>query len=184
MIDLKFYWPRLEERVRKNQERIEMFIAAQMQTNRALLFDHSGDYNGHKPWAPLKFRNGKPLLLRGTLRKSIGPQNDGKRPGRGENSIVETSNGIVKIGTSLAYASIHNQGGKIVAKQAKALKIPIPGGKGATDVAKSIRKNEGSFIFRKSVQIPKRNFDEITDQDRVEFNEAMKAVLKEVIRGK
>jgi phage gpG-like protein len=180
----KFKFPALDARLRKNKDRIYQFIAAQMQTNRALLFDAAGNYNGHKPWAPLKFRSGKPLSARGTLRKSIGPSNMGDKPKMGSNSIVEYKSGIVKIGTNLAYAAIHNNGGVVRAKKAKALKIPLPSGAKATDASKGLRKSEGNFIFRKSVTIPQRNFDEITPQDRQEFNEALGAVLKEVLSGK
>lgn len=167
VLEVKFKFPRLDERLKKNRKRIEQFIAAAMQTNRALLFDQSGEYNGHEKWAPLKFRTGKPLLLRGNLRRSIAPQNDGVRPKQGDNGIVEFRNGIVKIGTKVKYASIQDQGGIVRAKNAKALKIPL----------------EKGFIFRKSVEIPARNFSSITPEDRQEFNDAMKAVLVEVLSG-
>lgn len=177
MIDIKFQFPDLIGKLKKNKERIELFIAAQMQTNRAMLFEHSGEYNGHPKWAPLKFRNGKPLLLRGTLRKSIAPPNDGKRPVHGPNGIVEYKSGKVKIGTKLAYASIQNNGGVVKAKNAKALKIPMPKGEKGTDASKA----QGKFMFRKSVNIPARNFNEVNQQDKQEFREALKNVLVEIL---
>lgn len=168
VLSVKFKFPRLEERIKKNHHRIEQFIAAAMQTNRALLFEHEGEYSGHKKWAPLKMRTGKILSKRGTLRKSIGPPNDGNRPVQSDNGIVEFKSGIVKIGTRLAYASMQNEGAVIVAKNAKALKIPLEGGK--------------NFIFRKKVTVPARNFDSITEEDREEFEMAMKAILVEVLK--
>jgi phage gpG-like protein len=167
MIVAKFKFPHLEDKIKKNRHRIEMFIAATMQTNRALLFDSEGAANGHKKWATLKFRTGKPLLLRGTLRKSIGPTNDGKRPKQGPNGIVEYANGVVKIGTSLAYAAPQNFGAVVSAKKAKALKIPL---------------GPGKYMFRKSVTIPARNFNSISPEDKQEFNEALAQVCAEVLR--
>jgi phage gpG-like protein len=181
-LTVKFKFPKLENRIKKNHKRIEQFVAAAMQTNRALLFEHSGEYSGHQKWAPLKFRNGKPLLLRGTLRKSIAPQNDGLTPKQGDNGIIEYRSGIVKIGTRLAYAAIQNNGGVIKAKNAKALKIPLPQGKMATKEGKAAAEKNGKFMFRKSVTIPARNFDSITPQDRDEFETALKAVLAEVLK--
>lgn len=165
-LTIKFKFPKLDERIKKNHHRIEQFIAASMQTNRALLFDHEGQYSGHKAWAPLKLRTGKILSKRGNLRRSIGPGNDGHRPVQSDNGIVEYKNGVVKIGTSLAYAKIQNDGGIIKAKKAKALKIPL---------------ENGGYIFRKKVEIPARNFSDITPEDRDEFEQSMKAILKEVL---
>lgn len=167
VLTIKFKFPKLDERIKKNRKRIQEFMAAAMQTNRALLFDHEGAYSGHKKWAPLKMRSGKILSKRGNLRKSIAPSNDGKHPTMSNNGIVQYKSGIVKIGTNIAYAAIQNNGGIIKAKNAKALKIPIEGGKG--------------YIFRKKVTIPARNFNEITPEDQVEFNEALKAILVEVL---
>lgn len=177
VLDIKYHFPDLAKKVKKNRRRIEEFMAATMQTNRALLFNHEGAYSGHKKWKPLKFRNGKPLMARGTLKKSIGPQNDGKRPRRGPNSIVEFQNGIVRVGTSLKYAGIHNRGGVVQARHAQALKIPMPSGAKATDEA----KEHGKVMFRKSVKIPKRNFSDITPEDKREFTEALVAVVSEVL---
>ncbi len=166
ILEVKFKFPKLDQRIKKNHKRIEQFLAAAMQTNRALLFDAEGEYSGHQKWAPLKLRTGKILSKRGNLRRSIGPSNDGVRPVQSDNGIIEYRNGLVKIGTKLAYAAIQNNGGIIKAKTAKALKIPLDNGK---------------FMFRKSVTIPERNFDSITQQDRQEFSESLKNILVEVL---
>jgi phage gpG-like protein len=168
VLKVKFNFPKLDIRLKKAHHRIEQFLAASMQTNRALLFDHEGAYSGHKKWAPLKLRSGKILSKRGNLRRSIGPPNDGVRPVQSDNGIIEYRNGIVKIGSNLAYASVQNDGAVIKAKSAKALKIPIEGSK--------------DFLFRKKVTIPARNFDSITPEDKEEFTQSLKAILVEVLQ--
>jgi phage virion morphogenesis protein len=49
-----------------------------------------------EPWAPLKYRQGKPLILSGRLRASI---------------TGEVQGSTVVLGTNLSYAAIHNYGG-------------------------------------------------------------------------
>lgn len=191
-------FPNWLERVKSARPAITMALAASMQTNRAMLFDESGSYNGHKAWKPLAFRKGKPLLDRGTLRKSMGPSNDGVRPGSGPNSILQVSGNVAKIGTKIAYASILNSGGRIVAKNAKALMIPIPQGSNLNDKAKKSLKGKMSrveyavdgkikkknVIFRKSVKIPARNFDSLTNQDREEFRDTITNMVAKVMNGR
>ena len=46
-------------------------LAAAMQTNRAMMFDQDGADNGKQAWAPLKWRRGRPLQKRGTLRNPL-----------------------------------------------------------------------------------------------------------------
>lgn len=196
-IDLNLEFPDLEDRLKRNLKKVYLFIASQMQANRGFLFDAEGAYNGHAPWAPLKFRRGMILSDRGTLRKSIAP-----RPARGvpgTDGIVRFSGERVTIGTSLAYAAMMNwgttklPGGVLRATKAKALKIPIPGGKGATDAAKSLRKGATTiknaqgksekFIFRKSVRIPARRFDEWSNADQTELEEALTGYIAKILRG-
>lgn len=197
MIDLELQFPDLPAKLKRNLPKVYLFIAAQMQANRAFLFDAEGAYNGHPKWAPLKFRKGMILSDRGTLRKSIAP-----RPARGvpgQDGIVRFAGEKVTIGTSLAYAALMNwgttrmPGGVLRATKAKALKIPIPGGKGATDAAKSLRKGATTiknaqgksekFIFRKSVRIPARRFDEWSNADQTELEEALTGYIAKILRG-
>jgi phage gpG-like protein len=166
-LEIKFKFPKLEEKIKKNRTRIEQAIAASMQTNRSLLFDSSGEYNGHKKWDKPKLRSGKPLMKTGTLKKSIGPGNTGEKPKQGPNGIVQYTNGIVKIGTKLKYAAIQNYGGLVKAKKAGALKIPT----------------EDGFIFRKKVKIPARNFTDITAADRQEFEDTIRNIISEVLKS-
>lgn len=134
MIDIKFTFPDMLGALQKNMEEINLFIAANMQTNRAMLFDAEGAYNGHEKWAPLKFRRGRILQDRGTLKKSMGPTNDGSHPVRTKDGILQMQGETVTIGTTLAYAQLMNDGtkklsgGVITPVRAKALKIPAPPG--------------------------------------------------------
>ena len=192
-IDFKF--PDWSEMVKLKTTDIMLSVAATLQTNRAMLFDQSGNYNGHRRWKDPLFRKGKPLLNRGNLRKSIGPSNDGRKPGKATGSIVQINGNVVTIGTSLPHARILNDGGKIVAKKAKALMIPVPGGKNATPAAKSVKPKKigikqidgkvrkQGVIFRKSVVIPARNFDSLTSQDLKEVENTIKGKVMEIIGG-
>lgn len=134
LVGIQFKFPNWEQKLKRAQEEINLFIAANMQTNRGMLFDAEGGRNGHKKWAPLVFRNGMILSKRGTLRKSLAPQNDGHRPGAGPDGVVRFSGATITIGTQLAYARIMNDGtaklpgGVIRAKNAQALKIPVEPG--------------------------------------------------------
>lgn len=138
-IDFKF--PDWFGRMKKAEKRIGLFIAANMQENRAELFQASGAFNGHKPWKKPLFRNGKPLMDRGTLKNSIGPSNASNEPITAPNGIIRIQWPKVTIGTNLGYAKINNEGGIIKAKNAQALAIPLPSGKKATAAAKSARKD-------------------------------------------
>lgn len=193
-LDIKFSFPGWKERILKNWDDIHLFIAAQMQFNRGMLFDNEGLYNGHDKWAELRFRSGQILSHRGTLRKSIapiggvvGPNAKGKP---GPNGIVRVAGNEVTIGSTLIYARMMNDGttkmpgGVLRPVKAKALKIPLPEGKQATDLAKELRKSgktlpiegrktPGRFIFRKSVKIPARPYDTWTKEDQDELTEAL-----------
>lgn len=131
LVGIQFKFPKWEQKLKRAHEEINLFLAADMQTNRGMLFDAEGGRNGHQKWAPLVFRNGMILAKRGTLRKSIAPKNDGRRPGAGPDGIVRFSGATITVGTSLFYARIMNDGtaklpgGVIRAKHAKALKIPV-----------------------------------------------------------
>jgi phage gpG-like protein len=118
-------------------------------------------------------RNGRPLQKTGTLRKSFAPpiSSPGK-PGREKGTVVRFEGVKVTIGTNLLYAGMMNDGttkmpgGKLVPVRAKALKIPLQGGK---------------FMFRRSVKIPARPMNEITQADMDEFSESVANHIAEIL---
>lgn len=129
--------------IRQRESDIYLLIAATLQTNRGMMFDT--DNAGRTPWAPLKLRDGQPLSKTGALRQSFAPRNDGVRPGYGEGTIVRIGDGVVTVGTTLAYAPIHNTGGVIRPVKSKFLWIPLPDGKAMsanapTEETKALRK--------------------------------------------
>lgn len=172
---MKWEFPNLKERLQKKVKNVLLGISASMQENRAQLFDSEGKFNGRPGWAPLKFRSGQILSKRGTLRKSIAPSS--KNGQAGPNGIVRFTQDSVMIGSNLFYAAMMNWGttklpnGKLVPKKAQALKIPT-GGKG---------KNK--FIFRKSVKIPARHFDDWNAADEKELNETLVNLIAGYLNG-
>lgn len=146
-----------------------------MQTNRAMMFEHDGADNDKPKWAPLVLRvGGRPLQKSGTLRKSLAPGNDGKKPGQELGSVVRTEGIRVMIGTTLLYAGMMNDGttkmpgGVLRPVRAKALKIPL---------------EDGTFMFRRSVKIPARQMNEITQKDADEFSESVAAHIAAILRS-
>lgn len=144
LVGLTWTFPKLGEKLRRAREEINVFIAAQMQFNRGMLFDKEGGYNGHKKWKPLILRAGMPLSARGTLRKSIAPMSANGRPG--PSGIVRFTAESITIGTTLLYARMMNDGtakmpgGVLRPVRAKALKIPVPQGVKAGPGAKAIQR--------------------------------------------
>lgn len=190
-VNIEFKFPDLEKRLKQHENEINLFLAATVQTNRGLLFDSEGSHNGRPGWAPLKLRRGQILSDRGVLRKSIAPYNADGKPG--PDGIVAIRPDAIVIGTTLLYARLMNDGtekmpgGKLVAKNAKALRIPLPAGANATKTAKGLSKSaksDGSgkkFIFRKSVRIPARPFDDWNQMDQEEVNEALVNKVAEIL---
>lgn len=181
--------PNFEAKLRAAMPELRLFVAANMQTNRAMLFDKSGSHNGHEAWPAPKFRSGQPLKLTGTLAKSIGPKvSDPNKPVQSKGGIVRIQGDLVTIGTNLIYAAMMNwgttklPGGKLVAKNAQALAIPIPPGKKATAAGKKARKEHGNTMFVKSVKIPERRFDEWTAEDERELKIALGNKIIEVLK--
>lgn len=172
--DFKMEFPNLHERLKRAMPEIKLFVAAQMQFNRGMLFMNSGAYNGHQKWAPLKLRSGQPLKDRGTLSQSLGPISNpkAKGPTRTAGGIVKLSGDTVSIGTNLHYAWLMNWGttkmpnGKLTAKKKQALKIPVDNG----------------FIFRKSVKIPARRFDNWTREDEKDIRDAIAMKVAQVMK--
>lgn len=96
-------------------------------------------------WAPLKYRRGRPLLDTGRLQGSITGQVTG-------NSVV--------IGTNLAYAALHNFGGR----------IQIPEMRAQRGRAFRFTTQTGEVIFRTRIRahtvlIPQREFLLLQEQD-------------------
>ena len=186
-VEIEFDMPQFGPKMRSRLREVYLFIAAQIQTNRGFLFDREGAYNGHKKWAPLKFRQGQILSKRGTLRKSIAPIPARGQPGN--DGIVRISGESISVGTKLFYARMMNDGttkmpgGVLKAVNAKALKIPLPPGKQATPAGKSARKQHGEFMFRKSVKIPARPFDDWTPSDQAELDEALTNKIAQVLNS-
>ena len=188
-ISIFMSFPDWERKLKRATREVNLFIAAMMQTDRGMLFDKEGAYNGHQKWAPLVFRSGMILSDTGTLRKSIAPHDPKGRPGPG--GIVKFNGDWITIGTEVAYAKLMNDGttflpgGVLRPVKAKALKIPIPYGKNATDAAQSIfthgNSKEDKFIFRKSVKIPPRPFNGWISGDADELSEALRNKLVEVL---
>lgn len=253
-VDFKFPdWPNW---LKHSEGELNLFQAAQIQTNRGLLFDAEGGRNGNARWPTLKFRAGQILSNRGALRKSLAPFNPRGQPG--PSGIVRFTENAITVGTKLMYARMMNDGttkmpgGVLRAKKAKALRIPLPAGENATQTAKDLRangsgqvtqemeqryqkaqdraikarirfqttgnpkamassiraeeavhsaytainkkrskpdliKNSGrggrGFIFVNSVRIPARRFDQWTQADQDELDNALKTKLVEILNG-
>ena len=195
MMKLSFKFPNLAEKLKRHQIDVMGVLAAAMQTNRAMMFDKDGADNGKDKWDPLVFRSGRPLQDRGTLRKSLSPRNNGIKPGYSSGSVVRYTTTEAVIGTDLLYARLLNDGtvnmpgGVLRPVNAQALKIPLPGGRNATPGAKALRKSsrklqsEG-FIFRKSVKIPARPMNTVTEQDRKEWAKTVSNYIAELLNGR
>ena len=179
-LKVKVQWPDWAGRLKKAEDRINRFIAADIQTNRGMMFDQEGAWNGHEKWAPLKYREGQILSLTGTLRKSISPSRNGKNAVgiAGPNGFVEQSGDLVKkttkVGTRLAYAAMMNwgtsglPGGVLVPKKADALRFKV----------------NGNWVFAKSVTIPARHFDEWNEEDAKELEVGLTNLVADILNGK
>lgn len=195
MIEFDFKFPDWAGKLKAREKELNLFIAAQMQFNRGMLFDKEGAHNGRNRWKDLVFRRGQILSKRGTLRKSIAPFNP--KGTAGPDGIVNFSGDVITVGTKLLYARLMNDGtskmpgGVLRPVRAKALKIPLPAGQNAKDSIKGAKnlkkigakklvweradgkKQSGNFIFRKFVRIPERPFDDWNDKDQEELDAAL-----------
>lgn len=208
LINIKFTMPDWESKIRSNLHGLLRFVAAQLQTQRALIFEHEGAYNGRGPWTPLKFRQGMILSKAGGrgLRGSIAPRNNGIEPASGPKTILEIGGETVTIGSSLIYANIMDKGGIIKPVRAKALKIPVPNdvvremvhteekhayvtGQKVPTRKKALKKAgilkiDGKFyIFRKKVIIPARPYLDFTPEDAQEIEVALSNRVAELMNG-
>jgi phage gpG-like protein len=178
LVAIDFRMPDYLERYRQHFRRILVGIASDIQTNRGLLFDAEGAYNGHNKWQNLasgknlkKAKNGLQVrqILRktGTLKNSIGPDNPDGSPGKEGYVRFEGDfkNAVVKVGTNVAYARIHNEGGT----------IQHPG----TDNG----FGRGIKIKAHAIRIPKRNFTDWNDADAKNMKLFLKNML-DVLNGR
>jgi phage gpG-like protein len=170
--EIEFKFPDWATKLKAAEDEIALTLAASIQTNRGLIFDHEGAYNGHKKWAPLKFRDGQILSNRGKLRKSMAPTPSRGQPGPG--GIVEKNWPVISVSTTLLYARMMNNG-----------TVGLPGGVLRPVKAKALRIPTGKtgFIFRKSVRIPGRPFDEVNDADVQEFEEVLRNKIEQILNG-
>lgn len=201
MIELEWKFPNLAEKLKRHMKEIHLGVAAAMQENRAELFYSEGKHNGRAGWRPLKFRDGMILQNRGNLRKSMTGNSKGSAGGDG---IVRYMGDKVTIGSTLFYARLMNDGttkmpgGVLRATRAKALKIPVnfqvvadiknKKNKKMTNAAQIKKKmgktGSGNYIFRKSVKIPARRFDDWNNKDQSEMEMTLKNLIVMVLNGK
>lgn len=234
-VKMDFHFPKLAEKFKRHEDEIKLLMIATVQANRGMLFDAEGAYNSHPKWAPLKFRQGQILKDRGNLSRSIAPGNPTGRAGI--DGIAQFRGDMIEIGSTLAYARLMNDGttkmpdGKLTAKNAKALRIPLPPGKKASDFAKTASKTASTgrsfikktneeikemrsdirstlnpkrrralgklikkkqdqinrtnpsskYMFRKSVKIPARPFDQWNQQDQMEMEATVSNKLLQIL---
>ena len=170
-IDFKF--PNMLEKYRQQFHRILIGIASDIQTNRGLLFDAEGAYNGHQKWQDLKgganlkrAKNGlqarQILHKTGALRLSLSPTTPSGEPGKDGYIKFEgdARTAVVKVGTNLRYAAIHDQGGT----------INHPG----TDNG----FGKGIKIPPYKIHMPRRNFSEWNSTDEKGMKQFLKALEK------
>lgn len=143
MLEIDFKFPDWKAKLKAREQELNLFLAANIQMNRGMLFDTEGSHNGHARWAPLVLRAGQILSNRGILRKSISPKNPKGTPGA--DGIVRFAGDTIIVGTTLLYARMMNDGtakmpgGVLRPKNAKALKIPLPAGDNATKTTRTLR---------------------------------------------
>lgn len=159
---------------------LPLLIAATVQTQRGMIFDNEGAYNGRPRWEPLKFRQGQILKDKGTLSKSIAPQNNGIKPSRAEGTILESAGDMVRVGTKIPYAETHELGATIKPKQPGGLlhfQVPV-----YTTTKSGKTKQKGTrWIHAHQVVIPARPFGNITDQDANELAETIANYYESII---
>lgn len=163
IISAEFKFPPWAKQLEKHYRELMLGVAATIQTNRGMLFDQEGAYNGHKRWQPLKFRKGQILSDTGTMRRSISPTIPNGYAGPG--GVVKISGDVVTVGTTIKYAPVHNYGAVIYPKRKKVLSWKV--GK--------------KRYFAKSVTIPARPFLEGA-WNRKDQEEVYQTLKKKVFR--
>lgn len=164
--------PDFSAKALKAVQQLPLLIAATVQTQRGMIFNREGAYNGRNKWEPLKFRKGQILKDRGTLSKSIAPAHSPTKPGKAEGSIVEMRPDVVSVGTDIAYAIVHEEG--------RTIKPKTPGGLLHFQVPTYVKTKAGKWkqtgtrwIHAHQVTIPARPFGDATQQDADELAETL-----------
>lgn len=175
LVSINFKMPKYLQILQMAESRIERFIAAQIQTNRGMMFDQEGAHNGHPRWAPLRVRQGQILSDKGVLRKSLAPPNATGYPGA--NGDVVFRGGLasknVSVVTKLKYAAMMNYGteglpgGVLRPRTKKVLRFPVG----------------GRFVYTKSVRIPGRDFTSWNEQDAEELSGSLATFITRVLNG-
>lgn len=183
LVSVEVKFPNWIEKLRRAEPRIGLFLAAQVQTNRAMLFANEGAYNGHAKWAPLKAREGQILSLSGALKNSMGPSN--AKGIAGPNGDVSIGGSLkakyAKIGTKLKYAALMNFGTKDLPGGVLRAKKKVFGF-GRRGVLRF--KANGKWVFAQSVKIPARRFDQFNAQDKLELQIAMTNFVTRVLNDR
>jgi phage gpG-like protein len=175
LVTIDFKMPDYFEIFKKSLKRIQISIAADIQTSRGLIFDGEGQYQDHQKWADLKSglnlkkeKNGlqtrQILRKTGALKNSLSPSTPSGKAGpdgyvRLEGDIKTP---VVAVGTNLKYARIHDQGGT----------IKHPG--------TSNGFGRGIKIPAHKIEMPKRNFSDWTRDDEANMQ---KMLLTDILNG-
>ena len=175
LVTIDFKFPNLLENFKSQFKNVLIGMASDVQTNRGLLFDGEGAFNGHEKWKDLASGKNKKILKNGlqarqilrksgVLRLSLAPSNPDGTPGQNGYIKVEGDykNVVMKVGTLVAYAKIHNEGGVIM----------HPG----TDNG----FGRGIKIKAHPITIPKRNFTDWNEIDARNMKKYLKNVAKAI----
>lgn len=178
LVKIDFKMPKYLERFQAQYKRIMIAIASDIQTNVGLRFENEGAYNGHQKWQDLKsglnkktaangLKSRNILRKSGALKNSIGPQQANGKPGPGGFVKFEGSpkNAIVRVGTLVKYAKIHNEGGI----------IRHPG--------TSNGFGRGIKIPPHPIQMPKRNFTDWNAADMANLKKTIKNTIEAILNG-
>jgi phage gpG-like protein len=177
--EIELDFPQFKNVAVQIQSELPGLIAATLQTQRAMIFDSEGSYNGRPGWEPLKHRKGQILSDSGDLRKSMGPMNDGTAPGHAAGSIVQLAMGLVTIGTNIRYAEIHDQGATIPGHASKTFHSLKTG----RFIKHSRKRGIWKQHYTDAYDIPARPFGNFTSEDISELNETVTNYLTSKING-
>lgn len=179
LVSCTFKFPDMLGHYKAEFKRILIGIASDIQFNVGMRFDNQGQYNGHERWKDLasgkNLKMGKNGLFTrqvlkgktGGLKNSISPQSqDGQAGPQGYVKFEgDINNAVVKVGTLVKYARIHNEGGLIhhpgtANGFGRGIKIPAHG-----------------------ISIPRRNFTDWNKQDASNMKKFLKNLV-DVLNGK
>lgn len=176
-VDITFRMPDFGKAAATIEANINGLVAATMQEQRAQIFDTEGRFNGRPGWPPLRCRDGQILKHSGTLSKSIGPQDrpNATTPGHAVGTIVRIGGGVVTIGTTIAYAPVHNFSADIVCSRQSRTNPRRPGALAF--------QCHGKTVFRRKVHIPARPFADWTKPDVEELRVTVENYVLSVMEG-